>query len=432
MNTTPTVIGIYGDANAIANDPGFLDLAQAEIGLNRIIFGGPFKLSPETLARNPAHKGQSHGHGLGLTDDDTPLRRAIDEAHRRGIQVWHIISTYWAGAEDAPERMARDLRGRRMDEYPRLPYADEQWSYTFCPSNEQTNAWFEAAQVELATRYEFDGCALTHHRFCHAAFYPELLACGCPSCAEAAGQLGYDFARMKTAALRTADVLQHASAAKLRRAASLGLGLWDFLQWLGEDGGGLVDWFNFRADCMTRNLRRFRGAVRAARPDFAFGSDTHFPSLALLVGHRYRDFAAVCDHILPLLPHVAIHCLDVLAAFATALTHWADGLSEAEALQLVYQLFGYENLGLPPDIAGLHLGNASHGEPQVAALSDLVASELVKARLLAGDGVPSYPVIKGAVWDPHTVRRLIDAAREAGHTGVVFQGTAALFENPRS
>ncbi len=181
MNTTPTIIGLYGDAHAIAKDPGFLDAAQAEIGLNRIIFGGPFKLSPETLARNPAHKGQSHGHGLGLTDDDTPLRRAIDEAHRRGIQVWHIISTYWAGAEDAPEQMARDLRGRRMDEYPRLPYADEQWSYTFCPTNEQTNAWFEAAQVELATRYEFDGCALTHHRFCHAAFYPELLACGCPS-----------------------------------------------------------------------------------------------------------------------------------------------------------------------------------------------------------------------------------------------------------
>ena len=206
----------------------------------------------------------------------------------------------------------------------------------------------------------------------------------------------------------------------------------DFLQWLGEDGGGLVDWFNFRADCMTRNLRRFRGAVRAARPDFAFGSDTHFPSLALLVGHRYRDFAATCDHILPLLPHVAIHCLDVLAAFATALpTLWADGLSEAEALQLVYQLFRYENLGLPPDIAGLHLGNAPHGEPQVAALGDLVASELIKARLQSGDDALSYPVIKGAVWAPQTVRRLIDAARQAGHDGVVFQGTSALFETRR-
>lgn len=429
MNTP--IVGLYADPAAVAADPGFLDIARAEIGLNRIILGGPYNLSAETRARNPGPKQHNMAHGLSLTDDDSVLRRAIDEAHRRGIQVWHIISIYWAGAEHAPELMARDLYGRRMDEHPRLPYAHEQASYTFCPSNDLVNDWFEAALVELATRYEFDGCALTHLRFAHAAFVDELLACGCPACAAAAGQLGYDFPRMKAAALNTAQALQRASASRLRQAAGLGLGWLDFLQALGDDGGGLVDWFNFRADCITRGLQRFHRAVKRARPGFAFGSDIHFPSLALLVGHRYRDFAGTCDHILPLLPHVEIHCLEVLAGLAGRLTQWAPGLAEPEALRLVYRMFGYEALGLPDSIAGLRLGDPPGAEPPLAALGDLVAGELVKARLLAGDRVPSYPVIKGAVWPARTVRRLMDAAQDAGHDGIVFQGTSALFAYPR-
>jgi len=247
-----------------------------------------------------------------------------------------------------------------------------------------------------------------------------------------AAGLGYDFARMKSAMLATVGVLQQLPAGKLQRVASLGLSFADLLQGLGYDSGGVVDWFNFRADSLSRNLRRFRDAVHAAiGRDFAFGSDAYFPSFAWLVGHRYRDFARICDHILPLLPHVEIHCLDVLASLASLLAQWTEGLSEGEALRLIYQLFGYDRFAMPADMAALHLGDPPNAEPYLQALPDIVASEMHKARWYSGDAVPSYPVIKGALWPTSTVRRLMDVALEAGHDGIVFQGTSALFSYPK-
>jgi hypothetical protein len=436
MTDRHNVVGLYGDPAAVVADPRYLDVARDEIGLNRIIFGGSFNLSPEVRTLNPFPKDKALlAPGLNLTDDDTTLRRAIDEARKRDIQVWVLTSAYWAGAEHAPALMARDLTGRRMDEFPRLPYAHEQATHTFCPNNEQVNAWFEAALVDIATRYDIQGYALTHFRFCHPAFFQQMLACGCPACEKAAAELGYDFPHMKAAVLEAVAALQRLPARKLEQAASLGLGFVDLLQTLGKDGGGVADWFNFRADCLSRNLRRFRAAVQRAvgQRDFAFGTDAHVPSFALLVGHRYRDLAATCDHILPLLRHIAIHYLDNLASFASLLTQWADGLSERDALRLVYRLFGYDRYNLPTDLASLHLDDPyGAAEQGLEALGEIVANELYKARLYSGDTVRSYPVIAGASWPSATVRRLMDVAREAGHDGIVFQGTSALFPYPKA
>lgn len=434
MTDAYSIVGLYGDPAALVADPGYLDAAREEIGLNCVILGGPFNLSPDVRAQNPFPEDKAPlAPGLNLTDDDTTLRRAIEEAHRRDIQVWGIISAYWAGAEHAPDLMARDLSGRRMDEFPRLPYAHEQATHTFCPNNERVNAWFEAALVDIATRYDIQGYALTHFRFCHPAFFQQMLACGCSACEQAAAELGYDFSRMKAAVLETVAALQRLPARSLEQAAALGLGFIDLLQMLGRDGSGVADWFNFRADCISRNLQRFCAAVkRVVGPkDFAFGIDAHVPSFALLVGHRYADLAATCDHILPLLRHIAIHYLDNFASFASLLTQWAKGLSERDALWLVYRLFGYDRFALPTDIASLHLDDPyGAAERELGALGDIVAHELHKARLYGGEAVRSYPVIAGSSWPPATVRRLMDAAREAGHDGIIFQGTSSLFPYP--
>ncbi|MCS7222921.1 MAG: hypothetical protein N0A15_16775, partial [Anaerolineae bacterium] len=69
-------------------------------------------------------------------------------------------------------------------------------------------------------------------------------------------------------------------------------------------------------------------------------------------------------------------------------------------------------------------------ERELGALGDIVAHELHKARLYGGEAVRSYPVIAGSSWPPATVRRLMDAAREAGHDGIIFQGTSSLFPYP--
>jgi hypothetical protein len=427
MMSREKVVGLYADAAAVAANPGYLDTLKHEIGLNRIILGGGFNLSAKTRALNPLTGGAAPA--LTLVEDDTPIRKAIDQAHKQGVQVWCILGGYHGGAEQAPDLMVHALSGERMDAFPPRLYSTEQSSYTYCPNNERINAWFEAVQVEIAARYDFQGYALTHVRYTHPAFFEQMLACGCPTCQKKAAELGYDFPRMKKAVLGSLAALKSMPAGKLRTASRAGLGFFDFLQVLGQDSRGVVDWFNFRADAISLNQKRFSQAVHAVRPDFLYGMDIHYPTMALLVGHRYSDLAACCDQILPLLSHNEIHFLDNLGSFATILTNWVEGLGEVEAVSLVYKLIGIQNPDMPVTVKAMHLGEPPTAEPKLEALLDLVASEMYKARLYSGEKVLSYPVIKGSIWPGDTVRRLMEVAFEAGHDGIILQGTDSLFKS---
>jgi len=420
------VVGMYMDPSVLLNDPGYVDAVVNETGLNRALFGGGFNLSAKTRALNPSSGGAAPG--VSLVEDDTPIRKALDEAHKRGMKAWAVLGGYHGGANDARDLMAHALTGERMDAFPPRKYSTEQSGHTFCPNNERVNDWFEAMQVEIATGYDFDGFALTHVRYCHPAFFEQMLACGCPTCQKKAGELGYDFTRMKLAVLDSLEALKSMPAGKLKAASRAGLGFFDFLQILGKDGRGVVDWFNFRADAISLNQKRFSQAVHCARSDFVYGMDIHYPTMALLVGHRYSDLAAICDQILPLLSHNEIHFMDNIGSFATILTQWVEGLGEVEAVSLVYKLLGIQTPDMPVTVKAMHLGEPPTAEPRLEALLDLVASEMYKARLYSGDKVLSYPVIKGSVWPEKTVRRLMEVAFEAGHNGIILQGTESLFK----
>jgi hypothetical protein len=429
--TKEKVVGLYGDAGAAAKDAGYLNLLQDKIGLNRIIFGGGFNLSPKTRQLNPSSGGNAPG--LGLTDDDSSLFLGIEEAHKRGIKVWGCMSSYWAGAEHAPELMAYDLYGNRMDYYQRSPYAHEQGSMTFCPTNERINDWFEAAFTEIAIKYDFDGYALTHFRYCHPAFIEQMLGCACPSCQKKAADLGYDFPRMKKAVLGLVDSLKHLPVALLAGKSGYSFGFTDLLQVLGVDGGGVLDWFNFRADVISGNLKRFKQTVKAeVKREFAFGSDAHYPSMAMLVGHRYKDLGSICDQILPLLSHNAIHYMDNLGSFASHLTQWNNGLSERDAVRLVYMLFGITYPGMPKTVTDMDLENPMEAEKTLqTVIPEIIASEMYKAKLYSGDNVPTYPVIKGSLfWSSLNVKKLMQTALDTGHNGIILQGTDALFKYP--
>ena len=79
----------------------------------------------------------------------------------------------------------------------------------------------------------------------------------------------------------------------------------------------------------------------------------------------------------------------------------------------------------------MKLGNPLNGEIDMKWLEDLIENEMYKTRLVSGRKVLSYPVIKGSTWPEQIVRRLIKSSLEAGHDGIVFQGTDSLFK-PRN
>ena len=100
---------------------------------------------------------------------------------------------------------------------------------------------------------------------------------------------------------------------------------------------------------MTRAVLSLRAA---AGPDAVFGSDVFAPSIALLGGHQYSAWESSVDFITggsttSKVVGWARGVTSLAGEWAPALCDAVDGLEEAEALALIYRLFGYDDLALP-------------------------------------------------------------------------------------
>jgi hypothetical protein len=136
-------VGLYTDAKTLLQKPAYFERLQRELGLNLVIVGfsgelpgsvlaeSPFKEQPPTvesintvLARHldgtlcsdaPELVQRSVGPHVGQGGDDKELQRAIDQAHRTGLQVW-LLAGAWT---------ANDYR-----------------TLMFCPNDAQVNKWY--------------------------------------------------------------------------------------------------------------------------------------------------------------------------------------------------------------------------------------------------------------------------------------------------
>ena len=422
------LVGLYTEPRIVVEHPGYFDALIDTGGLTHVLMAG-YVLSPETKAKNPMPPGHEASVPTPGYDDDGELRRALDLAHGKGLQVW---IRGWGWHDDAgkfPDMCMQDMHGRPLSEAPELRYALEQQSIAFCPNHEGLNEWLRSVFTEIIVNYDVEGLNLSHCRYTAPAFLHNLFGCACARCEEVAQEQGYDFERMRGSALAFWDRLHHLDAPTVQKANKQGWGPMDLSQWLGIDAA-LVDWFSFRARVISDHLRSFKEAVcEAADRDVVFGTDTFPPSLSLLVGHNYRDFLTWSGYTSPLISHVEIFILSAFATYTDLLCQWNPGLAEADALQLVYRLLGYDHLGLPLTLEALGVGTQDL-EARFEKLYDIVALEMWRGRLYNDGSIPSYPVIKGTTWPKETVQRLVQTAEEMGHDGIIYQGTDALLEYP--
>jgi len=418
-------IGIYLDTSTVVNDPAYVDALQRDAGLNLVILMGGYTLSPAATALNPLRE-EGHGPGFSWDADGRPLEQAIGILHERGIKAWLLFGCWQIGGEKYPNLVARDMLGKPLTDYPPFPYCSEQRSLTFCPSNEEINAFYAAAYADAVRQYPLDGIDITHARYTSPAFWPAVFSCACERCQAQAESLGYDFERMRADSLATVEALQRLDATALKRFVEPAVGLGDFLQSVAGRRG-LVEWLDWRAEMIGRNIKRFHAAVHeaAAGRDVTFGVDNFPPSVALFAGHCYANFMSACDWTTPLLSHPAYFVLATIQSWAHTLRSWVQGLSERQALEVVYQVLGFEGLPLPREIDALGTG-FPESEPGVPGLEELVRHDLVKSRLYNTGQVPSYPVLMGGLWPRETVQRLVADALEMGHEGVIYQLSDAI------
>lgn len=443
MTVAKRRVGIYLGASDILENPGYLETLRERLGLNMVIISFCGQLSEAVLKFNPydgqpptddcvrslicrridgklcsedfssAYRSTGPSVGRHSAADERLMRRAIDEAHRVGLEVW-LLSEAWA-AGDWAELM-------------------------YCPSNPKVNRWYEAVYTHIATHYGVEGLDITHARYPMTSHPRAMFICGCDECAKTAAAMGYDMAQMKADIWDALKRLREADGKRLAVVCAEGMGPFDYMQLLGMKEG-VIQWFKFRANVLADQFARFHTAVHAAAGEqFIFGTDTYPASLSIYAGHNHARWNEFSDFASPLLSHVDIfpmHTMIVWARFLQSL--WPD-VSESEALRVIYRLVGYDTLAMPINYTDYALGSdpgpAWRGEPDCewrhVPLRDLLRLDMAKARLYLPAGIPSYPIIQGGGaphdWPREIIAQVMADADALGHNGVIFQGTTSLVD----
>jgi hypothetical protein len=415
--------GIYLTTNIVEEHPDYIRRMRDEIGLNTVVLGFTgempdevMRLSPfggkvptdEELEKmilrhfdgrpvDPREYEQARnlcGPGVSAKGDDVAFKRVVDQLKAEGLDVW----TY-GGAWTIRRLM-------------------------FCPSQAATQDWLEAACIHWATDYGLAALDITHFRYPMGSFPLGLFGCTCSSCKSAASDFGYDMDEMVADLVHAREALRKLDGKRLGDVVRLGFGFFDVIHALGLRSG-VLDWVRFRCDLVVQNLTRFKSAVHGTSPTTRFGTDTYPASMALTAGHDYRRWDQMADFASPLVSHISAFTVNTFVEWARFLQEEIPNLTEEDALQVVYRFGGYDRMGLPETIEAF-------GREEAATLAyriptaDLVMRDLVKAKFLLPEGVPSYPIIHGEGWPRETVDRIVSEMKAIGHNGVIWQGSDEL------
>ena len=402
-----------------AEQPDLLPRLRDEIGLTTIMPESPichtsgFRASDELAQRGPFEDWRTRADaypkvaegiyppvaGIVGGFDDTPLLRLIEYAHKDGIEVWGHIGLWSYGGDVYPEYAMRDIEDNPLD----MRY--QQWGIGLCPSRKNINDWTRDCLVYAAQHYALDGFCVDHARYPAPANLHALFACGCADCQREAEQLGYDFPRLREGILRFRQSLGQLNRQQIKRMLAQQPNLWDFLA-LCAGGLELLEWFRLRAGLLAARMAEFRLAVNEATgADQPFGSDVFPPSVALLGGHDYETWRQGADYLtggssFGGVVGWATMVTNLAGEWAPALCRIVPELEEGEALDLIYQLFGYKDFALPRTLAGLR-------ETKLP-LTDIFAREVAKLKAVAPDELGLYPPLSVSA-APDTVQALCAA-----------------------
>ncbi len=433
-----TMIGCYSSADQILNNPKYIDALQKKLGVNMLIVYSGIKMPEWLRALNPL--GPTASFHTSHAEDDTLLRKAIEETHRRGMDFWLYFSGHHTEEAGRPI-MSETFEGIKFIDLPPIKYSYAQSEYTACFEKPAVREYETAVFGYAAKSYDVDSMYLTHYRYATPSFWSNLFGCACPDCRKAAYAQGYDFDRMRASMTKLRRGLERLDRRTVEQAARTRMTFTDFLSQLGDDNG-VLDWLYFRAKVVGNGLQRIHDAVHSETAHRSgFVTDTHCTTLSLLVGHNHEDFATGQSDAFHPLTWIDWQYLGVVVAWANQLCEWVPGLEESVALKLMLSLFGWDELGLPEgkiaDYAMQTTYPESSAGPAAAAFYSKLGSErLVKllshewTRMAAFNRgrIPIHPVIKGYEWPEKVCRELMDRTRDIGLTGYIFQRTESFID----
>ena len=393
----------YGMEKA-AENPDWLKRLREEIGLTTIMPESPichtagFRASSALSKRGPFEDWRCRQEawpqakegiyppvaGIVGGYDDGPILRLIDAAHANDIEVWGHIGLWSYGGDVYPEFAMQD-----MQQQP-LTTRYKKWGTGLCPSRKVINEWTRDGLVEALGRYAVDGFCVDHARYPAPANLASLVACGCVACQEEIHNLGGNFAELQAGVTCFLQSLAALTPERVRRFSQSEPSLWDFISAL--DGGlEMLTWLRLRARLLAERMGEFRNALQqATAKDLVFGADVFPPSIALLGGHDYPAWEKKTDYLtggasFGGVVGWATAVTNIAGEWASALATLVHGLTEEEALQLVYRLFGYGHFDLPLSVAAL--------SQEILPLGAIYAHEVERLKAVTSGRRPLYPPV---------------------------------------
>lgn len=201
-----------------------------------------------------------------------------------------------------------------------------------------------------------------------------------------AREWGYDLHALETGAAQFRTSLQHLSGARAALWLEGGYGFFDAADAFIADPDFLL-WLRFREESVARWVGALHTTVKELAPGVGVACGPRTAAFAPLAGYNLRLLGRVTDFLCPKL-YFWMHGFDGLkgtvARWAQTLLAWNEGLSDAQALAVVYRLFG---LRLPGVSCLADLEQPLHQ----AFFREVVPGEIAKAVLRAGEAARLQP-----------------------------------------
>jgi len=299
---------------------------------------------------------------LGLAQTD-----AAEKAKALGLDVFACSGVFSHKYFDDDELLAVDIEGNR-----------QLWFNSDCPNQNRVRDKHLDAVYQNGRREQLSGIFLDGIRFASMAsgFMP-FLTCFCDVCRWKAEHMGYDFSRMKSGARGVRAIVTRPGPRRPR-------GLMELLT-LPMDWGGVIQWLEFRRDCILEHVRQVYDTLKQADQRKALCAYTFVPSFAPLVGQDYRSWADVIDTFSPMTYRYGEgpSCLTAELALMTKEIREQGAFDEAEACALLFDLCGYD-VAPPKTLEAL----GKTVDPQ------LMGIETERAKALIGDRAELIPIIR--------------------------------------
>lgn len=315
----------------------------------------------------------------------------VDACVKHGIILYLCSGAYGKGSFP-DDFLSVDVNGDR-----------QLWFGSTCPNRPQVrqanlDGIARMAATEGITGVYIDGCRFGSPASGLDAFF----TCFCPVCEDKAGQLGYDFARMKrdaTALYRMIKGVEPGTSWK-----TVGLTPSMLLHFLVTHPG-ILDWLRFREACTTEHLRNVRATIKGVNRALVFAIYIFTPCLSPLVGQNYAALSQdVIDLFSPMIyrnfpPPDGPACLN---RELYDIAGWFQG-DASEVLHVLTRFFG--------------VSAPSRQEMGETLSTGMVRDETRRARSLIGPHVPLVPII---YLDDPCLEASIQAAFDGGADGVSF------------